>query len=529
MTTKPQEPLKNAKDVKIHEGAPSDGSSFGALPGGGNIMEIHDGNPLAPPLPYDLSPKADLATKDEHLQKFVNRATVARDGNRKKVCLEVFGDNYTRFKELAGNIKQHTLDHLDYYLEQFIDNATAAGTKVHFAKDAAEANAICVQIALENKVKLVVKSKSMVTEETHLVPELEALGIEAVETDLGEYILQIDHDYPSHIVTPMIHKDRVATAKAFHRVLGGTYTEEPAELAQIARNHLRQKYRKADMGMSGGNFAVAETGSLVICTNEGNGRLSTSAPRVHVAFVGIEKLIPRREHLSVFLKLLARSSTGQPLTVYTHIMTGPKRAAEPDGPEQMHVILVDNGRTEALRAETREMLRCIRCGACLNACPVYRKIGGHAYGAVYSGPIGAILTPMLKGLENYPDLPNASSLCGACYEACPVRINIPKYLIQLRKDMVTRKISNPIERFVYRAWARSLVYLWTYRLAGWGQKIVFRAKSRMSGTMGKGDPYSARGWVSSFPGPVGAWTGQRDMPTPPAKSFRAWWDETHRK
>src|SRR5690606_35597136 len=203
------------------------------------------------------------------------------------------------------------------------------------------------------------------------------------------------------------------------------------ELTLIARKHLREKYRRADLGISGGNFLVAETGSLVICTNEGNGRFCTSAPRVHVAFVGIEKLVPRLEHMAVMLKLLARSSTGQPMTCYTHHVTGPRRpheSAAVGGPEHVHFILVDNGRTEALKEETREMLRCIRCGACLNACPVYRKVGGHAYGSVYSGPIGAILTPVLRGLHNYPDLPHASSLCGACYEACPVKINIPKYL-----------------------------------------------------------------------------------------------------
>jgi L-lactate dehydrogenase complex protein LldF len=396
---------------------------------------------------------------------------------------------------------------------------------VHFATTSEEANAIAVAIARRNGCKLCIKSKSMVTEETHLLPELEAIGCETIETDLGEFIIQLDHDAPSHIVTPMIHKDRCATGRAFARELGVPYSDDPATLAQIARDYLRDKYRQADLGISGGNFLVAEAGSLVICTNEGNGRFCTSRPRTHIAFVGIEKLIPKLEHLSVFLKLLARSATGQPLTCYTHVMTGPKRATEPDGPEELHFILVDNGRIEVLKEETREMLRCIRCGACLNACPVYRKIGGHAYGAVYSGPIGAILTPMLRGLANYKDLPHASSLCGACYEACPVKINIPKDLIQLRRDMIGQRVTGAGQRFVMRVWAKSLLNGLTYRLGGWFQKTMFRAQARVAGTLAKGDPYAARGWLSNAPGAMKGWTRERDMPTPPAKSFRHWWAE----
>ncbi len=482
---------------------------------------------LFPALPYDIHPRADGAVSDELLQKFVNAATYLKDQNRKRILVGSFGERYDAMRDLAGRIKQHTLDHLDHYLEQFIDAATAAGTKVHLAADSAQANAICVAIAQRHKARLCVKSKSMVTEETHLLPELQAIGCETVETDLGEFILQIDDDAPSHIVTPMIHKDRTAVARAFTRVLGAPYTEDPGELTQIARRHLREKYRRADLGISGGNFLVASTGSVVICTNEGNGRLCTSAPRVHVAFVGIEKLIPGPEHLSVMLKMLARSSTAQPLTVYTHIMTGPRKLArgEHDGPEEMHVILVDNGRTEVLREETREMLRCIRCGACLNACPVYRKIGGHSYGAVYSGPIGAILTPMLRGLENYPDLPNASSLCGACYEACPVKINIPKYLTLLRRDLVRGNIVKWSERMFYRLWAASLKNPLSYRFGGWMQKKMFRDKARLNNTLAAGgDPYAARGWVDEISGPFRGWTDVRDMPSPPARSFRHWWN-----
>ncbi len=476
---------------------------------------------LFPPLPYDIHARAQAATHDTQLQQFVHNATYLKDQGRKRIFAASFGERYDAMRELGGRIKQHALDHLDYYLEEWIDRATEAGVQVHFARDGAEANAIASEIAQRQNAKLCVKSKSMVTEETGLLDALAKVGCETIETDLGEFILQLDHDAPSHIVTPMIHKDRTAVGRAFARELGVPYTDDATTLTQIARNHLRQKYRQADLGISGGNFLVAETGSVVICTNEGNGRLCTSVPRTHIAFVGIEKIIPKLEHLSVMLKLLARSSTAQPLTVYTHVMTGPRKATEPDGPTEMHVVLVDNGRSEVLRAETREMLRCIRCGACLNACPVYRKIGGHAYGAVYSGPIGAILTPMLRGLENYPDLPHASSLCGACYEACPVKIDIPKFLIKLKKFQHQRKLSSFTERAIMKLWAVSLHWKWSYELGGWAQRRMLRLQAKAGRDRAK--PYSDRGYVKQAGGPLAGWTQERDMPTPPSQGFRQWW------
>ncbi len=478
---------------------------------------------LFPQLPYDMTPRAKRATQDVRLQQFVNRATLQKDQGRRKALSHWFGDRAEPIRELAGQIKQHTLDHLDYYLGMFSDAATRAGAQVHYARDGEQANAICLDIARRYDCRLCVKSKSMVTEETQLVPRLEAIGCETVETDLGEFIIQLDRDAPSHIVTPMIHKDRVDTARAFERELGVAYTEDPDELTGIARQYLRQKYRRADLGISGANFLIAETGSVVLCTNEGNGRFCTSAPKVHVVYAGIEKLIPTLGHLSVLLKVLARSSTAQPLTCYTHIMTGPKRTYEPDGPEQMHIVLIDNGRTNVLQESTREMLRCIRCGACLNACPVYRKVGGHAYGAVYSGPVGAVLTPIFKGLANYPDLPHASSLCGACYEACPVKIDIPKQLIQLRAQMTHRKINKRGERLFFGLWGASLNHGLTYRIGGWMNRMLFRAKARIAGTLPGGDPYADHGWIDRLPGPIRGWTEQRDMPTPPRRSFRQWW------
>jgi L-lactate dehydrogenase complex protein LldF len=480
-------------------------------------------NPLHVTLPYDIHARATTATGDLQLQQFVSKATLGKDRGRRASFHAVFGERYDQVRELAGSIKQHTLDHLDHYLEQFIDRAAANGMQIHFAADGKEANAICLEIAARNGCRLCIKSKSMVTEETGLLHALEGIGVETVETDLGEFILQLDGDAPSHIVTPMIHKDRTAVGRAFTRELGTPYTDDPARLTAIAREHLREKYKRADLGISGANFLVAETGAMVICTNEGNGRFCTSAPRIHIAFVGIEKLIPATEHLGVLLKVLARSSTAQPLTCYTHIIGGPRRPEEHDGPDEVHIILIDNGRTELLREETRELLRCIRCGACLNACPVYRKIGGHAYGAVYSGPIGAVITPLFKGLHNYPDLPHASSLCGACYEACPVKIDLPWHLIRLRAEMVDRRITRFPDRLLMRLWGLSLRRAWTYRVAARVQGAALRGLAKRGGAIDGSDPYSSRGWITKAPRPLDGWTKERDLPTPTSASFRSWW------
>ncbi|CAG0986734.1 Lactate utilization protein B [Phycisphaerales bacterium] len=479
-------------------------------------------HPFDVPLPFDLRPRAEKAVRDLQLRQFVGSATRGKDRGRRDGFREVFGDRSEGVRTLAGAIKQHTLDHLDWYLERFIEAAGGAGVHVHFAQDGAQANAICLEIARRQGCRLCVKSKSMVTEETELLPALLAAGIETIETDLGEFILQLDHDAPSHIVTPMIHKDRAAVGRAFARELGVPYTDDPARLTAIAREHLREKYRRADLGVSGANFLVAETGSIVICTNEGNGRFCTSAPRVHVAFAGIEKLIPGPEHLGVMLKVLARSSTAQPLTCYTHCITGPRRADEHDGPDEVHLILLDNGRTEILREETRELLRCIRCGACLNACPVYRRIGGHSYGAVYSGPIGAAITPLLKGVHNFPDLPKATSLCGACFEACPVKIDLPRQFIALRRRMVEQRVTGAWERAVFRLWGWSLRSAWRYRLVSGVQRVVLRWLGRGMGPNDAGP--STRRWVSRIPGVLKGWTGERDFPAPASRSFRQWWE-----
>lgn len=492
-------------------------------------------HPLEPTLPFRMAPRLARAARDIRLQQFVAAATRLKDTKRTASFDATFGNRLPAVRDLAAQIKQHTLDHLDHYLERFIDSAERAGATVHYAADAAEARGICLRIARETNSHLCVKSKSMVTEEIRLLPALEAAGVKTVETDLGEFILQLDNDAPSHIVTPMIHKDRTAVARAFVRELGAPYTEDPAALTGIAREHLRALYRRADLGISGANFLVASTGSVVVCTNEGNADFCMSGPRTHIAVAGIEKLIPGPEHLAVLLKLLARSSTAQPLTVYTTLITGPRRQSDPDGPGEggeggVHIILLDNGRTDLLRSGgeggAREMLRCIRCGACLNACPVFRKAGGgHAYGAVYSGPIGAILTPSLKGLHNYPDLPHASSLCGACGDACPVRIDIPRHLVRLRAEMVGLGLPPRTQRAAIALWTFLLKHPRLYRLAAAAQRTILRTLADGAPTT---DAMTDRRWLSTLPGPGAAWTERRDFPTPPAADFRSWWSQHER-
>lgn len=460
---------------------------------------------------FDFEHASVAAATNPRLKLAVTSATTKQYYGRQNRLAELPDSDAMR--ELAGRIKQHTLDHLDWYLEKFKAEVERNGGHVHLAATGEEAKRIIREIAETNQCKLCVKSKSMVSEEIELSHELERTGMEVVETDLGEFIVQISGDTPSHIVQPIIHKDKASIAKLFSEYFGTPYCDDPHALTQQARIFLREKFRRADMGITGGNFLVAETGQVCICTNEGNGRLTTAMPRVLVSLVGIEKLVPRLVDLSVMLKLLARSSTGQHITVYTSIFGGIRATDEKDGPEEFHVVLLDNGRSEILAGEYRETLRCIRCAACLNACPVYRKIGGHAYGSVYPGPIGALITPLFHGLAEFKDLPQASSLCGACYEACPVKINIPKHLITMRRDIVSRHISNPLERFVYRAWARAMRSPLLYRLMSKLQGIELRRRA------------AETGWVENLPPPANGWTQVRSMPAPTERTFHEIWRE----
>jgi L-lactate dehydrogenase complex protein LldF len=341
-------------------------------------------------------------------------------------------------RRLGGQIKQHALDHLDVYLERAAARLAERGVRVHFANDAAEACALVLGILEQRGARRVVKAKSMVTEEIELAHHLEQRQIECVETDLGEFIVQLDADRPSHIVKPILHKNRREVARTFEQHELGAYDDTPEVITRRARAFLRRKYLEADAAVTGANFVSAESGRLVLVTNEGNSRFCLAATRCSISLVGIEKIVPRDRDLGVLLNLLARSATGQPLSVYTEFLAGPKRTGQPDGPEEMHVIFLDNGRSALLGDDCREILRCIRCGACLNVCPVYRQASGHAYRSVYAGPVGAVLSPLIAAppgstrLAELGDLPHASSLCGACHEVCPVDIPIPELLLRLR-------------------------------------------------------------------------------------------------
>lgn len=390
--------------------------------------------------------KIDSYARD--LSRVTRDAVAASASRRTQLRVDILWRDYedpNELRRLASRIKQHTLDHLDEYIAKAETALKANGAEVHFATDGDVAKKKILDILLRHGARTIVKSKSMATEEIHLNSFLEGHGIECVETDLGEFIVQIDGDTPSHIVQPIIHKNRRQVAESFEKHGLGEYNDDPETITLRARKHLREKYMESDAGVTGGNFISAESGRIVLVTNEGNARFSMAANRLHIALVGIEKIVPRDRDLGIFLNLLARSATAQHLSVYTQFINGPKPAGQASGPEEMHVILLDNGRSEVLGTKCREILRCIRCGACQNVCPVYRQASGHAYRAVYGGPIGAVLSPLLAGREfaKYADLPKASSLCGSCKEVCPVDIPIPDLLLRLRERAKRENLPSP--------------------------------------------------------------------------------------
>lgn len=374
-------------------------------------------------------------------------------------------------RKKAKNIKWKAIEELDKHLETFEKNFTARGGKMLWANNAEEALQQILSICKENNTTQIVKSKSMVTEEIHLNPFLEEHGIESVETDLGEYIQQLDGEAPYHIVTPAMHKSKEDVAKLFHEKLGTPSNLTPTELTLVAREKLRSKYQTAQIGITGANFWIADTGAVSVTENEGNGRLSTALPRVHIAIVGIEKVIPKLKDLNLFLPLLATFGTGQKLTSYNTIFSGPKQKDEADGPEEMYVIMLDNGRTNLIaQPEVRESMYCIRCGSCLNACPIYKNIGGHAYGATYSGPIGAVITPHMKGMEEYKHLSYASTLCGNCTEVCPLKINIHSMLLANRQEAVKEHLNGFQENMGWTLWQKGMMNRKLVGLAGKGIK-----------------------------------------------------------
>lgn len=458
------------------------------------------------------------AMQDANLRRALRQVGGGFNDARLEAIDEVSWEAWEQWREDARRIKIHALENLDYYLELLYDRVTEAGGQVHFARDSAQANAIVAEIARSRDVKIATKSKSMVSEELDLNHTLESNGVEVYETDLGEYIIQLAGETPSHLVAPALHKTKEQVSELFHQQLGVPLTDDIEEMARVARQVLRDKFLSADLGISGANFLVAETGSLVIITNEGNGRLCTSAPRIHVGITGMEKVIPSLQDLAVFLRLLPRSATGQRLTSYVSMVTGPRRSDDEDGPEEFHLILVDNGRSRLLAdPDLREALYCIRCGACLNICPVYRNIGGHAYGWVYPGPIGAIVSPALVGLKEAKDLPQASSLCGACREVCPIKINIPRMLLHLRHRLVespldSENAASTGERQAARA------YSWL--MSSPAALSAFAKVGRMiQKPFVSGDKVSKR---VSLP-LVSRWTEGRDLPALPRRTFREIW------
>ncbi|MGQ4808222.1 Lactate utilization protein B [Candidatus Entotheonellaceae bacterium PAL068K] len=428
---------------------------------------------------------------------------------RREAAMAALG-NAEELRTQARAIKERAIARLDEYLELFASQLQRLGVQVHWAVDAAEARQIIGVIAQEAKAKCIVKGKSMAAEEIHLNPYLEDQGFEVVETDLGEYIIQLAHETPSHIIAPAIHKTRKQIAALFHEQLETPYTEVVPEMTQIARRTLRQAFLRADVGITGVNFAIAETGSIVLVTNEGNGRLSSTLPRVHIALMGMEKMILRLADLAVMLKVLTNSATGQKISSYVTMLTGPRRPHDLDGPEALHVVIMDNGRSAMLSSANREALYCLRCGACLNVCPVYQNIGGHAYGWVYPGPIGAVLTPMFLGLEAAQHLPRASTLCGACREACPVKIDIPHLLLNLRHQLVERQDVPWPEKLMFSLWSmvmqRPKLYELATTVAAVAQKL-----------------WVSRGWIRELPRPFSGWTETRDFKAMAKHSFRRRW------
>jgi L-lactate dehydrogenase complex protein LldF len=421
---------------------------------------------------------------------------------------------WQELRQRARDIKLHTLDHLDTYLEEFADNVEKNGGHVCFASTGKEALDYVLDVARRHGVDKVAKGKSMASEELHLNAVLEEAGIQPVETDLGEYIVQLSGEPPSHIITPVMHMSRQEIGELFARELGIEYTENPQKLTAVARGILRGQFLTAPMGFSGGNFLVAETGSLVLVENEGNIRLSTSLPKVHVALIGMEKVIPKLRDLAVFLRLLPRTGTGQKMTGYASILSGPRRAGEVDGPEEFHVVLLDNGRSKILAdPHKRQILSCIRCGACLNACPVYRTVCGHGYDSVYPGPIGKLLGPHAVGTDHGEDLPSGSSLCGACTEVCPAKIDIAHLLLHLRSESVRAGGDDLLWRAGFSAWAEVTQRPQLYRAAAAMAKL---GKAALDRTVGE----------ESVPPPVSGWTQSRKLPPFARRSFDQWWKDT---
>ena len=426
---------------------------------------------------------------------------------------------FEALRDQARAIKDHTLAHLDHYLERYEAQVRAAGGEVHWCETPADARAVILSLCQAAGARTVTKSKSMISEEMALNPFLEAHGIEPVETDLGEYVVQLADERPSHVIAPAVHKTKDQVSDLFHEKhspLGLTRRlERVEELVEEAREVLRPRYLAADVGITGANFLIAETGSSAVVTNEGNADLTQILPRVHIVIATLEKVVPTLEDATTIMRVLARSATGQEFSTYTTVSTGPRRPGDADGPDAYHVVLLDNGRSRILGSDYREVLRCIKCGACMNHCPVYGAVGGHAYGWVYPGPLGAVLTPNLIGLEEARHLPNASSFCGRCEEVCPMRIPLPALMRTLREEEFTRRLSPAGQRVGIGAWA------WLARRPAL-YRLLTGLAIRLLGALGR-----RRGRFARLP-LAGGWTASRDMPAPEGATFHSLWRKGRR-
>lgn len=455
----------------------------------------------------EFKERAVFAIHDASLQQALGKARGGFVGKRAQQAAEL--PEFEQLREEAKATKNHILDHLDHYLERYEAAVTAAGGHVHWARDAEEARRIILDICKRVGARTVTKGKSMVSEEIGLNEALIEHGMEVVETDLGEYIIQLAHEPPSHIIAPAVHKTKDQVSDLFEAAHGGPRKTEVPDLVNEARRVLRDKYFRADVGITGGNFLVAESGSSIIVTNEGNGDLTQTLAKVHIVTSGIERVVPTLDDATLFLRLLARSATGQETETYTTISTGPRRAEDLDGPEEYHVVLVDNGRSKMLAGRFKDMLRCIRCGACMNHCPVYGAVGGHAYGWVYPGPMGSVLTPLIKGLDNAYDLPNACTLNGRCASVCPVKIPLPDLLRELRHLQHQQDITPAMQKRALKVWRYVATRPKLYHALEQVGARVLAAIAR-------------KGRIRRLPLASG-WTDVRDLPAPAGRTFLELW------
>ncbi|WP_103106259.1 LutB/LldF family L-lactate oxidation iron-sulfur protein [Brevibacillus reuszeri] len=465
-------------------------------------------------LSADFFRRVESALTDEQLQKALpftqDRLRTARIQAAKEI------DHFESMRDMASEMRMHTLENLDSYLEQLATNVRNHGGQAHFARRDRDAVACIQDIIRKTGASSVIKSKSMMTEEIHLNKHLENAGVKVIESDLGEYIIQLAGESPSHLIAPAIHKSRKQVSELFSKVANRELSDRTEELCQFAREQLRSEFLQADIGITGCNFAVAESGTIVLISNEGNARLTTTMPKVHIALMGIERIVPTWNDLGMIVPMLTWSATGQKISVYMTAITGPRHQEDIDGPVEFHLIILDNGRSDILGTAYQEVLKCIRCGACLNVCPVYRQIGGHAYGGVYSGPIGSVLTPLLGGYEEWGELPYSSSLCGACTEVCPVKIPLHDLLLEHRKDEVEQGHSPFLEKVAFQTFQQVTRHPALYQAA----VSMAQVGSRLFGS---------EQHITDAPGPLANWTETRDLPQPAKQSFHSWWKKEREK